>query len=440
MQMHCLMEILICRSKVLNLLKEVPGKRLPLFKFRELYERRYQETVGVSELYNMKDIISVNDNMAGRMVSLTSDLDSLHSFMMDSFMQDPDELKYCKLHSQGPDKSVGWAERDHSAILPNVRLSLKAVSHAMEVLLETHDESLPLASLIDCYRADVGPVEEDSSGVPLEHLISCLAGLTILAGPGGFKYVKRIETKIVKYSDPEDLSKYVSPPLVNHTTLFSRELVDLLKTFPHCRMLLTKFIPAYHHHFGRQCRVADYGYTKLVDLLASLSHLIQIMGEGSKRTLTLSHKVQVKRFSSDLLRVLKGQPSKTIDLEQFPEAFERIMGKPWDVTDYGVCEIMDLLKEIQDTTVVLKDIDGLFTIAIPRREQTAEEIERTRLFATEVIELLRHVPHCKMQFNRFVPAYHHHYGRQCRVADYGFNKLVELLEAIPNVLQVRFNL
>lgn len=39
---------------------------------------------------------------------------------------------------------------------------------------------------------------------------------------------------------------------------------------------MNKFIPAYHHHFGRQCRVADYGYTKLVDLFEAIPHVIQV--------------------------------------------------------------------------------------------------------------------------------------------------------------------
>jgi meiosis arrest female protein 1 len=41
-----------------------------------------------------------------------------------------------------------------------------------------------------------------------------------------------------------------------------------------------------------------------------------------------------------------------------------------------------------------------------------------------------------MLFNKFIPAYHHHYGHQCRVADYGFTKLIELFEAIPQVAKV----
>ncbi|KAB7499816.1 Meiosis arrest female protein 1-like protein [Armadillidium nasatum] len=125
-----------------------------------------------------------------------------------------------------------------------------------------------------------------------------------------------------------------------------------------------------------------------------------------------------------------------ITLKAFPEAFEKTIGKPWDVTDYGICDIMDLLREIQETTVVLKNTEDGTLISIPKREQTAEEIERTRLFATEVVELLRHSPECKMQFNRFIPAYHHHFGRQCRLSDYGFSKLIELFEAIPDVLQI----
>jgi len=70
-------------------------------------------------------------------------------------------------------------------------------------------------------------------------------------------------------------------------------------------------------------------------------------------------------------------------------------------------------------------------------DQTPEEIERTKQFAVEVIDLLKHSPQYSMSFNKFIPAYHHHFGKQCRVSDYGFAKLIELFEAIPHVLKVR---
>ncbi len=64
------------------------------------------------------------------------------------------------------------------------------------------------------------------------------------------------------------------------------------------------------------------------------------------------------------------------------------------------------------------------------------EIERTKQFAVEVIDLLKHSPQCRMPFNKFIPAYHHHFGKQCKVAEYGFTKLIELFEAVPHIVQV----
>ena len=117
-------------------------------------------------------------------------------------------------------------------------------------------------------------------------------------------------------------------------------------------MPFSKFIPSYHHHFGRQCRVADYGYTKLMELFEALPHIVQvrcsifniancifitsrpqifvhlrlalqILGCGSRRYVTLSHRSQIKRFTADLLRVLKSQISKQILVEDFPVVYRK---------------------------------------------------------------------------------------------------------------------
>lgn len=58
------------------------------------------------------------------------------------------------------------------------------------------------------------------------------------------------------------------------------------------------------------------------------------------------------------------------------------------------------------------------------------------IFVDKVIELLGHAPQCSILFHQFIPAYHHHYGHQCRVADFGFTKLIELFEAIPDIVKV----
>lgn len=50
--------------------------------------------------------------------------------------------------------------------------------------------------------------------------------------------------------------------------------------------------------------------------------------------------------------------------------------------------------------------------------------------------MLKFSVRCEIPFSKFIPSYHHHFGRQCRVSSYGFSKLLELLEAIPDVVEV----
>ncbi|XP_011876529.1 PREDICTED: meiosis arrest female protein 1 homolog isoform X7 [Vollenhovia emeryi] len=345
------------------------------------------------------------------------------------------KLPYCTMHTSKPLSDKGWAEQE-MASLPNVKIALKLLESRMQQLLASHNGILPLPSLPNCYEAEFKEqLEIIESGVPLEHLVSCLSCVELKQDTGSVKFIMWIGRK--DHENNHDETKCVSPPLANQLALFSRELVDLLKTAPHCQLPFNRFIPAYHHHFGRQCRVADYGFTKLIDLLEALTPTVQVMGEGNKRVVTLSHRAQVRRFTSDLLRVLKSKASKQVTLSEFPGVYARVIAKPWDIVDYGVCDIEDILGEVSENTVVVTPIEGGDKmIAIPKREQTVEEIERTKLFAKEVVELLQHAPQCKMLFNKFVPSYHHHFGHQCRVSDYGFTKLIELFEAIPDVVKI----
>ena len=56
---------MMLRSKVMALLGEVPGGKLQLFKFREMYEKRYHDSIGVSDLYKMKDVVSITEEQSG---------------------------------------------------------------------------------------------------------------------------------------------------------------------------------------------------------------------------------------------------------------------------------------------------------------------------------------------------------------------------------------
>lgn len=63
----------LIRAQIVMLLQEVPGHKLPLFKFREMYESRFMISISVSELYKMRDVCLIMEDPSGRMVSLNPD-------------------------------------------------------------------------------------------------------------------------------------------------------------------------------------------------------------------------------------------------------------------------------------------------------------------------------------------------------------------------------
>ncbi|KAI5728499.1 hypothetical protein M8J77_017039 [Diaphorina citri] len=454
----------LIRSQVISLLQEVPKYNLPLFKFREMFEMRYSTSISVSELYKMKDVCTISEESTGRTIVLNPDhRDNTASSPVNRQSNSTPLLEqpYCTLHfklsrqnscatlTSCEDK--GWAELEAS-VLPNLKIPLSTFSEHVHSLIDSHSGALPLLSFPDCYEAQFGSLVPDDSGVPLEHLVTCIKGVElVLNNYAGIKYLRKQDPNAtvnnIQHSSDEggssETSPSVSPSLQGQMSLLCRELVDLLKTFPHCQMVFNKFIPAYHHHFGRQCRVADYGFTKLIDLLEAIPHVVQVMGEGSRRLITLSHRAQMRRFTSDLLRCLKSVPNKQCSLGAFPAVFTRVHSRPFDPVDYGLGSLTDLLANVPENTVVVSQVHGGdassgedVMIAVPKREQTPDEIERTKKFSREVVEVLSHMPHYSILFNKFIPSYHHHYGHQCRVADFGFTKLIELFESIPEVVTI----
>ncbi|KAK7801386.1 hypothetical protein U0070_001173 [Myodes glareolus] len=320
-----------------------------------------------------------------------------------------EELEYhepvCRQHCSNKDFSEHEFDPD-SYKIPFVVLSLKAFAPQVHSLLQTHEGAVPLLSFPDCYAAEFGDLEivQDSPrGVPLEHFITCIPGVNIASAQNGVKVVKWIHNKPPPPNTDPWLLRSKSPVGNPQLIQFGREVIDLLKNQPSCILPISNFIPSYHHHFAKQCRVSDYGYSKLIELLEAVPHVLQILGMGSKRLLTLTHRAQVKRFTQDLLKLLKSQASKQVIVREFSQAYHWCFSRDWDVTEY---------------------------------ERTQDEIERTKQFSKDVVDLLRHQPHFRMPFNKFIPSYHHHFGRQCKLAYYGFTKLLELLEAIPEILQV----
>lgn len=209
-------------------------------------------------------------------------------------------------------------------------------------------------------------------------------------------------------------------------------------------MMFSKFIPTYHNHFGKQCRVADYGCTKLIELFEAMSSIVQVLGEGESRQITLTHRTQLRRFSIDMFKVLRAQPSKSLQVANLSQAYLSTHNRIFDVTDYGVCYIEDLLEGLRNNSFITlsrkrgDDTNDAF-LYIQKRRQSNAETEKTSIFAGEVVELLRNSPQFSILFRKFVRSYHYFFGYQCKLSDYGFVRLAELLEALHGIVEIDAN-
>lgn len=441
-------------TEIIHILQDAPANCLPLFKFTEIYEKKYSRKLVVGDLYRLPEVVAVREQGGSRLVCLLPSSQIRQSPLGSSLSQEAsssasgspvvfEELEYhepvCRDHYTQRDFSEADFDPD-SYKIPFVVMSLNTLASEVHSLLQSHEGTLPLLSFPDCYASTFSPLqlgtETLQDGVPLEHLITCVPSITIVTAQNGFKVIKWIHNKPPAPNSEPWIQRCKSPVGNPQLIQFSREIIDLLKSQPSCLMPMSKFIPSYHHHFAKQCRVSDYGYSKLLELLEAVPHVLQILGMGTKRLLTLTHRAQVKRFTQDLLKLLKFQASKQVAIKDFMQAYHWCFSRDWRVVDYGICDLIDLLTEIPDTTITIAHQDTDTIISVPKRERTMEEMDHTKQFGKEVVDLLRHQPHCRMAFSKFIPTYHHHFGRQCKLSYYGFTKLIELFEAIPNILMV----
>uniref|UniRef100_A0A3B5LZ26 Meiosis regulator and mRNA stability factor 1 n=1 Tax=Xiphophorus couchianus TaxID=32473 RepID=A0A3B5LZ26_9TELE len=495
-------------TEIICVLQDAPANCLPLFKLAEIYEKKYLHKLAIGELYKLSDVLSVREQGGSRLVCLLPSIQIRQSPLGSSQSQEGsssasgspvvfEELEYhepvCRQHYAKQDFSEADFDPE-SYKIPFVMTSLSSLSTEIHSLLQLHDGTLPLLSFPDCYAAAFSPLqvgnENLEDGVPLEHLITCVPSITVVTAQNGFKVIKWVHNKPPGQNSEPWFQRCKSPVGNPQLIQFSREIIDLLKSQPSCLMPISKFIPSYHHHFAKQCRVSDYGFSKLLELLEAVPHVLQIIGMGTKRLLTLTHRAQVKRFTQDLLKLLKFQASKQVALKDFMQAYHWCFSRDWRVTDYGICDLMDLLAEIPDTTITITNQTTDTVISVPKRGQSETDktflvhfgkvccrelsnsmqtdfknlkpyegrscvsvVDRPdgrevqlinrkslRLLTTQLLALLMSQENDHMTKGMKVEELSHHYlsvhGAQLNPCEYGFLSLSELLKSLPYLVEV----
>ncbi|KAI8035532.1 hypothetical protein M5D96_011690 [Drosophila gunungcola] len=401
-----LTEVKTLRCQVAGLLKDVPYYALPMYKFRELFQSRFKTSISVLDLYKMQDICTINSDInEDKFISLKPELvNTLESSPLMEGLQH--SVPYCKQHK-------GWAEQEIEP-LPNVHMTISEIQKLIYPLLRVHPGDIPVATLLHCIKGQLkASIVPNESGVNLEHLVCCVQGIQIqINNFGWLELSKDIPLQATGSSNANSLNvsdrancsggSYFKNSVADPLFQISREVIELVKMSPKSTMKFNRFIPAYHNHFGKQCR---------------------IMGDGENRQITLTHRTQIRRFTSDLLRVLRAYGNNSVLLSQLPGIFSQAQNRSFDVTDYGVCDIADIL-------------DGLVNSNIVVLSNTSSELEKTSVFAGEMVELLKNSLQYSVQFQKFVRSYHYHFAYQCRLSDYGFLKLADLMDAIHGLVEI----
>ncbi|KAI5651763.1 OST-HTH/LOTUS domain-containing protein [Phthorimaea operculella] len=433
----------VLRARLRAILLEAQGHHLPLLRLRDAYASRHCTALTTSDLNKLKDTVIIHDGF-GRMVQLV-DLTPVSSAEME-------EAPWkCHVHA-----GLNTGHEDGSRILQPVFMEIAGLTRNVQLLLENHGGILPLLSFVECYEATFPPLVADPRrGVALELLLRSVPGVEcyeatfppLVADPRRGVALELLLRSVPGVEVKDSPSRHLAwrteraetPPQHSHLSessrssnererprtapalepmlaLFERELIDLLKSAPRCCIPFSKLIPAFHHHFGRQCRVADYGFTKLPDLLQALGNTI---GEIQDYTETIEPMLAL--FERELIDLLKSAPRCCIPFSKLIPAFHHHFGRQCRVADYGFTKLPDLLQALGNTIGEIQDYT-----------ETIEPM--LALFERELIDLLKSAPRCCIPFSKLIPAFHHHFGRQCRVADYGFTKLPDLLQALGNTI------
>ncbi|XP_063896860.1 meiosis regulator and mRNA stability factor 1-like isoform X2 [Helicoverpa armigera] len=369
----------VLRARLRAILLDQKNHTLPLLRLRDAYASRHCCALTTSDIAKLKDTVVIHEGF-GRMVQLVDLTPVSNSEMEEAPWK-------CHIHA-----SMSTGQEDGSRILQPVYMEISTLAKNVRLLLETHGGILPLLSFVECYEARFDKLVCDARrGVALEMLLRSIEGLEVRDAPSRhitWKNSSLALTPPLANTDNSESSRSsgererlrTAPALEPMLALFERELIDLLRTAPRCSIPFSKLIPAFHHHFGRQCRVADYGFTKLPDLLAALGNTIVVLGSGSSRIITISPAAQSRRWTLDLLKLMRAQPGRTVQMHDIPQLYLTTAGRPFSPVDYGVCTIGELMQRVNPEMIT---VNGDGTISLPRRTPTIEEKSRSRQFALQ---------------------------------------------------------
>ena len=244
----------------------------------------------------------------------------------------------------------------------------------------------------------------------------------------------------------------------NDTTRhFAQECVKLVMSTPENKITFGDFAASYHRYFGRQIKVFDYGYEKLLHLLEAVNDKIKVSWEGEIQYVGLTltalyhylHPIKeldgasgrespasasgnnaTRIFARECAELVMSIPGNKMALKEFASSYRRYFGRQLKVSDYGHEKMIQLLEAVNETAKLFwQDKERFIGLTYSARQ--------LHLFGQDLVELLEAQPKRSIRLEHFATTYTRYFSKQFKPANHGYAKLREMLEDLPNIVQVK---
>lgn len=113
-------------------------------------------------------------------------------------------------------------------------------------------------------------------------------------------------------------------------------------------------MPSYHHHFGHQCRVSDYGFTKLIELFEAIPEIVKIEDDSSgERQISLTEKEGIRVLSEQISKLIT-RSRGCLSISNIAQNFLHLFGYALRPELFGCASMLQLMQKLGDTVKVFK--------------------------------------------------------------------------------------
>ena len=142
-------------------------------------------------------------------------------------------------------------------------------------------------------------------------------------------------------------------------------------------------------------------------------------------------------FSEELVNLLQSQPEQKIGFCEFSGCYQRHFGKQFKLANYGHVKLKNLFKAIPHIVKIMPNATvALSSTQSQDNDNEMNREERMDLFGREVATLLKLQPECKIVMNEFSTRYARHFGKLFTVEDFGNEKVMSMLKALPHLIHI----